>query len=210
VAFAATLAIFDRRYRAAFILLAAATAIDASDGFLARVARVQEVTAGFDGARLDDIIDYLTFVFVPILLLFRAGHLPSQWGGLVAGAVLLSSAYGFSASDAKTEDCFFTGFPSYWNIVALYVHAAGLQAAPNAGILLTLSAMVFVRVGYVYPTRTPVLRGLTLALGAVWAMMVGAIILSLPDVPGVLLIVSLFFPVYYTVLSLALNALRGQ
>lgn len=206
-AFAATLAIFDGRYRAAFMLMAAATSIDASDGVLARLARVKEVTPGFDGARLDDIVDYLTFVFVPILLLFRAGDLPLQWGGIVAGAVLLSSAYGFSASDAKTEDCF-TGFPSYWNIVALYLHAAGLPAAANAGILLALSGMVFVRIGYVYPTRTPVLRGLTLALCAVWGLMIVAIILRLPDVPGTLLIASLFFPVYYTVLSLTLNARR--
>lgn len=192
------------------MLMAAATAIDASDGVLARLARVKEVTPGFDGARLDDIVDYLTFVFVPILLLFRAGDLPSQWGGIVAGAVLLSSAYGFSASDAKTEDCFFTGFPSYWNIVAVYLHAGGLPAAANAGILLALSGMVFVRIGYVSPTRTPVLRRLTLALCAAWGLMIVAIILRLPDVPGTLLIASLFFPVYYTVLSLTLNARRRR
>jgi phosphatidylcholine synthase len=209
-AFAATIDIFNGRYRAAFMLMAVATAIDASDGVLARLARVKEVTPGFDGARLDDIVDYLTFVFVPILLLFRAGDLPSQWGGIVAGVVLLSSAYGFSATDAKTMDDFFTGFPSYWNIVALYLHAGGLPAAANAAILLALSGMVFVRIGYVYPTRTPVLRGLTLALCAAWGLTIVAIILRLPDVPGALLIASLLFPVYYTVLSLTLNARRRR
>ena len=35
---------------------------------------------------------------------------------------------------------------------------------------------MFVRNGYVYPTRTPVLRGLTIALGAVWGVMVLAMI----------------------------------
>jgi phosphatidylcholine synthase len=209
-AFAAALAVFDGRYRAAFMLMAAATAIDASDGALARLARVKEVTPGFDGARLDDIVDYLTFVFVPILLLFRAGDLPSHWGGIVAAAVLLSSAYGFSASDAKTEDHFFTGFPSYWNIAAVYLHAGHFPPAVNALILLALSGMVFVRIGYVYPSRTPVLRGLTLALCALWALTIVAIILMLPDVPGTLLIASLFFPVYYTVLSLTLHARRGR
>jgi phosphatidylcholine synthase len=147
-------------------------------------------------------------VFVPALLLYRAGTLPPQWAGLVVSSVLLSSAFGFSALDAKTEDCFFTGFPSYWNIVALYLYAAQLPQAVNAAILLVLSGLVFVRIGYVYPTRTPVLRGLTIALCALWGAMVLLMILMLPDVPGLLLIASLFFPVYYFVLSLVLNARR--
>ena len=209
-AFAAALDVIHGDYRGAFLLMVVATTIDATDGLLARMARVKEATPGFDGARLDDIVDYLTFVFVPILLLFHAGDLPATWGWPVAVAVLLSSAYGFASTDAKTEDYFFTGFPSYWNIVALYLHAARLPAAVNGAILLVLSALVFVRIGYVYPTRTPVLRGLTNALCAVWGVMIVAIIWTLPEVPGLLLIASLFFPVYYTVLSLYLNARRGR
>jgi phosphatidylcholine synthase len=209
-AFVATIAIIDRNYRLAFFLMVLATAIDATDGLLARLARVKDVTPRFDGARLDDIVDYLTFVFVPILLLYHAGNLPSGWGALVVGSVLLSSAYGFASTDAKTEDYFFTGFPSYWNIIALYLHASGLPVAANAAILLALAALVFVRIGYVYPTRTPVLRGVTNVLCALWGLMVVAIIWTLPDVPRTLLIASLFFPVYYVVLSLTLNARRGR
>ena len=209
-AFAAVIAIVDDRYRTAFALLVLATVIDATDGVLARLARVKEATPHFDGARLDDIVDYLTFVFVPMLLLYRAGELPARWAAVPVAAVLLSSAYGFCATDAKTDDGFFTGFPSYWNIVAVYLYAARLGPAVSAGILLVLSALVFVRNGYVYPTRTPVLRGLTIALGAVWGVMVLAMIASMPDVPGALVIVSLFFPVYYAVLSFMLDARRGH
>jgi phosphatidylcholine synthase len=207
-AFAMTTATFAGEYQTAFLLMIAATVIDGTDGLFARWARVKERTPGFDGARLDDIVDYLTFVFVPVLLLYRAGTLPPQWAGLVASAVLLSSAYGFASLDAKTEDAFFTGFPSYWNIVALYLYAARLPQWVNAAVLLVLSALVFVRIGYVYPSRTPVLRGLTLALCGVWGAMVLLMVLTLPDVPGVLLVASLFFPIYYVVLSLALNARR--
>jgi phosphatidylcholine synthase len=210
VAFAAALDSIDGNYRRAFLLMVLATAIDSTDGLLARLARVKEATPGFDGARLDDIVDYLTFVFVPMLLLHLAGDLPPGWGPLVVGVVLLSSAYGFASTDAKTEDYFFTGFPSYWNIIAVYLHAGGLPAAVNGAILVALSALVFVRIGYVYPTRTPVLRGLTNALCAVWGLMVVGIIWTLPDVNRTLLIASLFFPVYYTVLSLTLNARRGR
>lgn len=206
MAFAATLAVFEGRYRAAFAWMVLATIVDGTDGVLARLASVRAHTPGFDGARLDDIVDYLTFVFVPILLLYHAGHLPPGWGVAVAALVLLSSAYGFASLDAKTSDHFFTGFPSYWNIVALYVHAFALDATVNAVILIVLSALVFVRIGYVYPTRTPQLRRTTLLLTAVWGLMVVAIVLALPVVPRPLLVGSLFFPVYYTALSLALHA----
>lgn len=210
LAFLATLATFEDAFRTAFILLIASTIVDATDGLAARWARVKEVTPGFDGARLDDIVDYLTFVFVPLLILYRADHLPAGWGLAVCAAVLLSSGYGFASLDAKTDDYFFTGFPSYWNIVALYVHAARTPPVFNGVLLLVLVAFVFVRIGWIYPSRTPVLLGLTNVLGAIWAVMMLAVTYLLPEVPGWLLIVSLFFPVYYIVLSLWLNARRSR
>jgi phosphatidylcholine synthase len=78
----------------------------------------------------------------------------------------------------------------------------------NAVLLLALAAMVFVRIGYLYPSRTPVLRGLTNLLGAVWGVMMLAVTWLLPEVPRALLIGSLFFPVYYTVLSFWLHSHR--
>jgi len=216
--FAAVLATLDHDYRAAFLWLAASTFIDGTDGMLARRADVKRWTPTFDGARLDDIVDYLTYVFVPMLLLYVAGTLPAAGGLLVAGVVLVSSGYGFASTDAKTDDYFFTGFPSYWNVVALYLLAAGLSPIVNAAILLGLSALVFVRIGYVYPSRTPVLRGLTVTLCVIWAAVMLVVVQRLPaggsdgnpssHVPGLLLIGSLFFPVYYTVLSLALHRQR--
>ena len=210
LAFAATLAAIDGRFPAAFFFLIAATIVDATDGMFARRAGIPASTPNFDGARLDDIVDYLTFVFVPMLILYLAGDLPAAWGFWVVAAVLLSSGYGFASLDAKSSDYFFTGFPSYWNIVALYLHAAGTPPALNAAILIALTVMVFVRIGYVYPSRTPILRGVTNVLGGIWALMMLAVVWLLPSVPGVLLVGSLFFPVYYTVLSFWLHARRTR
>jgi phosphatidylcholine synthase len=208
-AFAGVLAVIAADYRTAFIWMIAATVVDATDGVLARLARVREVLPHFDGARLDDIVDYLTYVFLPILLLYHAGDIPrSPTGAVIASAVLLSSAYGFASLDAKTDDHFFTGFPSYWNIVALYLHVARLSPLVNAAVLLVFVVLVFVRTGYVYPSRTPVLRGVTLALGGVWALTVVSMVAALPAVPRWLWIASLFFPVYYFMLSLTLQARR--
>jgi len=203
-AFAGTIAVFEGRYRTAFLIMVATTLIDATDGLLARVARVKEVIPEFDGARLDDIVDYLTFVFLPTLALYVARDLPEA----PALAMLLSSAYGFGSVDAKTDDHFFTGFPSYWNVVAFYLHAARLPPLVNSAIVLALAGLVFVRIGYVYPSRTPVLRRLTLALAVIWGAVMVWMILLLPEVPPALLLGSLAFPVYYVVLSLVLHMRR--
>ena len=92
--------------------------------------------------------------------------------------VLLSSAYGFASGDAKTADQFFTGFPSYWNIVALYLHIAALPHVLNAVVLLGFSALVFWRIGYIYPSRTPTLRPFTLVFGVCWAVNVVLMVLA--------------------------------
>ncbi|HEY8368161.1 MAG TPA: CDP-alcohol phosphatidyltransferase family protein, partial [Thermodesulfobacteriota bacterium] len=132
------------RPRAAFVLLTLAVFVDASDGTLARAARVKERASLFDGARMDDIVDYLTFVFVPVVLAYAWGLLPAEGGLLVAACPLLASALGFARVDAKTADHFFTGFPSYWNIVVLYAYLCRWPPWVNAALLLVLSALVFV------------------------------------------------------------------
>jgi phosphatidylcholine synthase len=208
LAFLATLAIFAGRFRTAFLWLFTATLVDATDGWLARRVRVGDRLPQFSGQKLDDLIDYLTFVFVPALLLWRADLLPSQGGFGIVAAILLSSAYAFARDDAKTSDHFFTGFPSYWNVLALYLFVAGLTPAANGIILLALAALVFVPIRYIYPTRTRVLRPLTLTLTALWAAAILAIILSLPHPSAALVALSLLYPAYYTVLSFVLQARR--
>src|SRR5687767_1203405 len=132
---------------------------------LARALRVSERLPWFNGAKLDDIVDYLCYVFVPALFVWRAILVPETWTVYVTAAMLLSSAYGFNRTDAKSADHFFTGFPSYWNIVVFYLLVLRLSDVVNGLILLALAVMVFVPSRYVYPSRTPVLRRLTNALG---------------------------------------------
>ena len=201
-------AIAQEDYRAAFLWMIAATAVDGVDGWLARLARVSELAPGIDGKRLDDIVDYVTYVVAPAFLLLRAGVLPQGLGWPIAAVILLSSAYGFGRTDAKTPDHFFTGFPSYWNIVALYLYTLGMRPAVNAAVLLVLAALVFVPIGYIYPSRTKAWQGPTVLLGTIWAASMAWTAWALPKLSLPVLLWSLLFPLYYVVLSLALHARR--
>ena len=208
--FLALRAVLDGDYRAAFLWLVLATFIDATDGWLARLADLSRTAPLIDGARLDDIVDYLTYVFVPAVLVWHAGLLPSNWSLVVVGAVLLSSACGFARRDAKTDDHFFTGFPSYWNIVAVYFVALRISQAAAAGLLLALSVLVFVPIRYVYPSRTRLLMWLTVPFCAIWGVQLLLVIWWLPYPPRWLLFSSLAFPGYYVLLSLWLTLQRSR
>jgi phosphatidylcholine synthase len=210
LAFLAMQAATTRNFRAAFLWLFVAVLVDSTDGVFARRVHVHERVPNFSGEKVDDLVDYLTFVFVPAVIVWQAGVVTGAWTIPVVAAMLMSSLYGFVSEDAKTEDHFFTGFPSYWNIVALYLVVLGLPPVVNAAVLLILSALVFVRIGYVYPTRTTTARSVTLTLGLVWGLMMLALILQLPTPQQSIAWASLFFPVYYTALSLVLHSRRSR
>lgn len=205
LAFLAARAVVERDYRAAFLWLALQIVVDATDGTLARRAQVSRHTPAFSGSKLDDIVDYLTYVFVPALIVWRAALVPDGWMFIVVSAVLLSSAYGFNQADAKTSDHYFTGFPSYWNIVVFYLIVAEWSAIVNAAILLLFAVLVFVPIRYLYPSRTLAWRPLTMALGLLWGVIMIVMLLRYPAVPRVLFWISLVYPAYYFALSLALH-----
>jgi phosphatidylcholine synthase len=208
LALLAAASVMENDYRTAFFWLALQVIVDATDGALARAARVSQRIPWFNGAKLDDIIDFLTFVFVPALIVWRAGLVPDGWTIPVASALVLSSAFGFNRDDAKTEDHFFTGFPSYWNIVVLYLMVAGWSPAVNMAVLLTFVALVFVPIRYIYPSRTPVWRMPMNLLGALWGVAVLVMVWQFPDVSRTVFWVSLAYPIAYGVLSLVLDFRR--
>jgi phosphatidylcholine synthase len=205
----AAVALFANDFRAAFFWLGVQVFIDATDGLVARAVRVKERLPWFDGSLLDNIIDYVTYAFVPVLIVLRADLLPEGWGIVVGSVVLLASAYGFSRTDAKVQvggaDHFFTGFPSYWNVIALYLYVWRLPDVVNAAILFVLAVFVFVPLRYLYPSRTDTLRGLTMLLGFTWGAIVIWMVWRLPATDGPWATLSLIFPVYYTLLSFWLD-----
>lgn len=189
----------------AFLWMLIAVLIDATDGTLARAIDIKRVIPWFDGAKLDDIVDYFTFVIIPTVFLYEFQLLPVSATLVFVGLPLLASAYGFCQADAKTEDFFFTGFPSYWNILAFYLYAGQTPVWLNGALICVLAVLVFVPIRYIYPTRTPDFRFLTNVLGAVWVVVLLILWWQLPSPSAWLLGASLYYPLYYTALSFYLH-----
>ena len=141
-------------------------------------------------------------------MLTRAGAFPGDAGLAPAAGIGLASAYQFAQTDAKSEGRYFKGFPSYWNVLAVYLLV--LHPAPSVAlaIVAVLCLLVFVPLYYVYPTRTPVLRRLTLALGSAWGAAIVTMVWLYPNAPGALVWGSLAYPLYYLALSIWVSLRR--
>jgi phosphatidylcholine synthase len=194
--------------RTAFLWMAYTVAVDAIDGTLARAVGVKQVLPFVDGSRLDDIVDYFTWVVVPAFFVVQTGLVPGVAGVAVVSLVLVASGYGFAQVAAKTPDHYFTGFPSYWNIVAFYLYALGWPLAVNAAVLVLLAVLVFVPLRYAYPSRMTELRAPTILLGMVWAAALLWALANFEHAPRTLLTWSLLYPAYYVTLSLYLHVKR--
>lgn len=199
------------QYGWAFFWMAVATAIDITDGALARRARVKQVLPRFDGARLDDIVDYLNYVVVPVVLAYHAGLIAPGSLGLAIGSLpLLASGYGFCQLDAKTDDHFFTGFPSYWNIVVFYFYALGSPLWFNIATVVIFSILVFVPIRYLYPSRNPIAQKTTYVLGIGWGVCMFTMFAQFPTPSRQLAWLSLYFPIYYMALSVHLHVRKSR
>ena len=194
--------------RTAFLWMAYTVAVDAIDGTLARAVRVKEVLPFVDGSRLDDVVDYFTYVVVPVFFIVHTGLVPTAAAVPVASLVLVASGYGFSQTAAKTPDHFFTGFPSYWNIVAFYLHVLGWPLVLNAAVLVLFGILVFVPLRYAYPSRMTELRMPTIVLGLAWGAAVLWALANFDAAPRAVLTWSLLYPAYYFAISFYLHAKR--
>ena len=205
------LAAFEGDVEAALWLGLATLFIDGTDGMLARRLRVKEAIPWFDGARLDDIVDYLTYVFAPIVLLWSIGALPpGPLGWLLAALPLMASCYQFCRVDAKTDDNTFLGFPSYWNVVAFYAVVLDLGQTAVAAVLVLCAVLVFVPVRYLYPSRTQALWGLSMLLTAVWFGTYALLLAQYPEPHPVVIALSLAYVGYYIGVSGWLTAAAAR
>ncbi len=163
-------AILDRAFERAFIWLGVALIVDGIDGTFARALDVKRRLPQFSGEKLDQVVDYVTYVFVPVLALQLGGYLVGLWGGVLASLILLSSLYHFCDEGNKSDDHCFVGFPAIWNIVAFYIFAFALPGWAVGLLVLVCVALTFVRMRWLHPLRVRALRPVNLAMSGLWAL----------------------------------------
>jgi phosphatidylcholine synthase len=166
----AALAIPNGDWVGLFFWLGVALIIDGIDGTFARMAQVDTRLPRFSGETLDLVIDYVTYVFVPVLALLAAGYLPGLLGEGLAAGILLSSLFHFSDNGSKDEEKSFVGFPAIWNVVAFYIFVFAPSWQITAGIVATCTLLTFVPWRWVHPLRVVRMRPATLAVTLLWSV----------------------------------------
>jgi phosphatidylcholine synthase len=198
-------ACFHGHFHLAMYWMMLTMVIDSTDGALARAVDVRGQIPWFDGRRLDDICDYFTYVLLPACFLVATGMLPHP---LWAAVPVLASGYGFSQDKAKTDDYFFLGWPSYWNVAVMYLYLLGSPPKVVLAWVLGLAAAIFVPMKYIYPSRTRVLRPLSIAVLALWVLIFSWLAVR-PDPSLAWIYITLALgPGYYVGLSALLNVPR--
>jgi phosphatidylcholine synthase len=182
LALLALLAVERGAFAEALLWLFAALVVDGIDGTLARAARVKERAGRIDGDVLDLVIDYLTYVFVPTLFLWRAGLVPDGIALPLGALIQLSSLYVFARRDMKTDDGYFRGFPALWNVIALYLYAVSAAPLTGAIVVLVFAALSFAPVHVVHPFRVHDFGRWLPILALVWG--VATLLLLVPGFGG--------------------------
>ncbi len=177
IAFLSLLAIERGEPREALLWLLLALGIDGIDGTLARAAQVRQRLPRIDGEALDLVIDYLTFVFLPVLFIWRGGYLPDALAMPLCAAILASSLYVFARRDMKTDDGYFRGFPALWNVVAFYFFVLAPGPAAAAIVVAALLIMTFAPVHVVHPFRVTDYRPVPVTLAMLWIVATPALLI---------------------------------
>lgn len=201
----AIIAIVEQNANLAFFWLGLALIIDATDGTLARKYKVSFYIPNFDGRKLDDITDYLNYAFIPMFFIWRFEIVTGFWA-YVLPFILLSAVYGFCQSEAKTDDGYFTGFPNFWNVLALYLFIFNWSTLVNGIVLLVLAFLVFVPIKFVSfstPGKVKIAKSLSFLYFAFLIMIV------LYESP-LLALFSLIFPLIYFGYAIYISASKRK
>lgn len=197
LALLALLAVLDGRPQACLLWLGLALLVDGLDGTLARKYHVKTVLPNFDGAVLDLVIDYLTYVFVPAIFVYRFVPLPDYSLLPAVGLILLSSLFCFCNLNMKSQDNYFVGFPAAWNLVVVYFYLLDFAPWSSLASIILLAGLTLTRMKFLHPFRVKAFMPLNIAVTLLWMAACALLILQYPLNPTWLLTVWLLATTYF-------------
>jgi phosphatidylcholine synthase len=134
---------------------------------------VKENASRWDGALLDLIVDYLTYVFIPAVALVTSGEMYHPLAIPAAAIIIMSGAIYFADTSMKTKDASFQGFPGCWNMVVLVLFATDYTNSTGFLIILAIGVAHFVPLRFIHPVRTQLWRPVNLAACIAWVAFAG-------------------------------------
>src|SRR5580692_3896684 len=173
IALIALLEAVREHWAAMFAWLGIALLIDGLDGPIARRLDVAGVQPNWSGEVLDLVVDFTTYVFVPAYAITASGLLPPLAAPLLGAGIVVTGALYFADRRMKTADNHFRGFPALWNAAAFYLFLLHMPPALGSLGIAVLIVLTFVPFNVLHPVRVVRLRGLTLSLVAIWAVLAG-------------------------------------
>ena len=184
-----------------FMFLGVALIIDIIDGTLARRYKIDVIFPNIDGKTLDTIIDYINYILIPCIMLYKFNYLPQNFSLIIPIVILCISLYSYINIKLIDASFSYLGFPSIWNIILLYLEILSFNIWINLLIIIFFVFLKFVPFKVLHPMRFPKLKKTNIAL------LFGTIFTSL-----VLLINKLEFEfmnnlyIYFLILWLVLNS----
>lgn len=202
LALLALLAVLDGRPQVCLLWLGAALLVDGLDGTLARKFDVKVVLPHFDGSTLDLVIDYLTYVFIPAIFVYRFITLPEYTLLLSVGVILLSSLFCFCNLNMKSQDNYFIGFPAAWNVVIVYLYLLDFAPWLSLATILLLSGLTLTKMKFLHPFRVRQFMPLNIGVTLLWMAVSALLIVQYPLNQTWLLLVWGLASVYFVAICL--------
>jgi phosphatidylcholine synthase len=170
LALMALLAATHGDWRLMFGWLVLALVVDGVDGPLARLVDIKKNAPNWDGALLDLVVDYLTYVFIPAYVLVASGILSSPLGLAAALLVALTGVVYFADVRMKNPDQTFSGFPAAWQMVVLVFLTLPPPEPVTFAVVVVLAVAQFFPLKFIHPVRTERWREISLPMTLGWLL----------------------------------------
>ena len=157
-----------------FMFLGVALFIDIIDGTLARKYKIDVMFPNIDGKTLDTIIDYINYILIPCIMLYKFNYLPQNYSLIIPIVILCISLYSYINIKLIDASFSYLGFPSIWNIILLYLEILSFNKWINLLIIIFFVFLKFVPFKVLHPMRFPKLKktNITLLFGTIFTSLV--------------------------------------
>lgn len=195
-------AILDGQIRQGLIWLIICQIIDGFDGPIVRRLDVKTHAPQINGHTLDLVIDYVTCVVVPVILMIELEILTAPWDIAIAGLIFFTSALWFARSDQESKDFWFNGFPASWNLIIPSFIILEISHSWVLIISIFFCLIQLTTVKFPHLVKVKTLRPLTLTLTIIYFIALTLLSLEYPNGSDMLKPILVIAPFYIISLSI--------